>query len=815
MYLSKKQHDKLRTLVMDFEIPYRSYIARTIVEKYDTNESFKEACLAKASAQKYASIPSLLSKLETIKNKLTHVYDLLKNSNEIIGKKEVENDINIPYVWQLNVLAVLFDDVFSQMIMRFYNAEAFWNQAEHFAYVRNKLSHPGCKTLEKEDLTKVINFFLTMNSFLGNNADYGFYLETRDAINTQINYLANEKFDNPIKINNFTEMPFSDARIVCREKEIEEIKNFVYGKANALRKKNSYCLFGYGGVGKTVLVLEAIKNIVRDIIDDVAVNDYFPEAILFFTAKKEKLSLSTTSGKIEKQDTSYSFSDMEGLKSGILQYLNISSFEGYKGQGLIVIDNYETIDENEKKKINDFIEYDSPIGIQYIITSRQEEPFAERHCLKGFNDEASCLNFLSEYIKENSMVIELSDDDKRKLFEMSKGNTLVLVLCLKRLDLKLDTISGINADLSKGATLQSINKELTNLPANGYEIISEYMFKNTFGDIEKIFASSMNVTYKLLKVLAVYPMASVDIYTLSMLSKESYSVIEPIMAMLCKYMIVEKKENEFRLNEFAAKYIVFRFLPDKESYLELSKEINSSIRQIKSELKNLDEQRKNNLAIDRIMKDWAIDTQGDCIAAAKAYKLFGETQKDCQKGKFFVESAYDEVCKSFEEIERSTMHPYIKYQKARILKNLMETGYLQKEELEEKITTAYQECIWIIKTNQVYTRIKKTKSYASVLWIYGQYLLDKNRLDAIRYLEESNEAFEELRLHDNEYYQCLVDLGESYLSQYEEDRDVTCLRRSKRISDKLWDEKNNYYGRIKNRATNLRNKIKNYMPNVK
>ena len=62
-----------------------------------------------------------------------------------------------------------------------------------------------------------------------------------------------------------------------------------------------------------------------------------------------------------------------------------------------------------------------------------------------------------------------------------------------------------------GATLQSINKELTNLPANGYEIISEYMFKNTFGDIEKIFASSMNVTYKLLKVLAVYPMASVDI----------------------------------------------------------------------------------------------------------------------------------------------------------------------------------------------------------------------------------------------------------------------------------------------------------------
>lgn len=58
---------------MDFEIPYRSYIARTIVEKYDTKESFQETCLAKVSAKSYASIPSLSSELGKIKIKPTRI----------------------------------------------------------------------------------------------------------------------------------------------------------------------------------------------------------------------------------------------------------------------------------------------------------------------------------------------------------------------------------------------------------------------------------------------------------------------------------------------------------------------------------------------------------------------------------------------------------------------------------------------------------------------------------------------------------------------------------------------------------------------
>ena len=49
---------------------------------------------------------------------------------------------------------------------------------------------------------------------------------------------------------------------------------------------------------------------------------------------------------------------------------------------------------------------------------------------------------------------------------MSKGNTLVLVLSLRRLSKKMVTIEGIVTDLSKMSTVQSVSEEILNLPAN-------------------------------------------------------------------------------------------------------------------------------------------------------------------------------------------------------------------------------------------------------------------------------------------------------------------------------------------------------------
>lgn len=43
MYLSTKEHDKLRTIVMGFEIPFRTYIAQKITLSYPDASSFFSA----------------------------------------------------------------------------------------------------------------------------------------------------------------------------------------------------------------------------------------------------------------------------------------------------------------------------------------------------------------------------------------------------------------------------------------------------------------------------------------------------------------------------------------------------------------------------------------------------------------------------------------------------------------------------------------------------------------------------------------------------------------------------------------------------
>lgn len=72
-----------------------------------------------------------------------------------------------------------------------------------------------------------------------------------------------------------------------------------------------------------------------------------------------------------------------------------------------------------------------------------------------------------------------------QLLESTKGNTLVLVLSLRRLSRKIATIEGITSDLSALPTVSNIVNEFSTIPLNGYDIISEFMFKNTFDELEK------------------------------------------------------------------------------------------------------------------------------------------------------------------------------------------------------------------------------------------------------------------------------------------------------------------------------------------
>ena len=817
MYLSINQHDQLRTIVMNFEVPYRSYVASKLLAHNPDAVSFSGSIASKTpyplSSTEYQTFNIELGK---IKGQPLAIHSLFVNADKARNDKIIAVEIKVPVVAQVNVIALAFKELYQPIFFRFKDETTFWKQAEKYRYVRNKLDHPGCKTLEKSDMDIALDFISNICTYLQSVDETYFWQKNSSQILKEIIALQTCQISIPLLNHNIDDMPFPDMKIVCRDAEILEIEEFVYGLPGALRKKGSLCLFGYGGVGKTVLVLEAIKCIIRDLQDKTTINGYSPEFILFLTAKEEYLDISMTTGKVQRLPTKQTFCSAEQLFKSIFNHLKIESFAGFTKPGLIIIDNFDTLSEGERAKVQEFVQYRTPQQIQYIITSRNEEGFEERKKIAGFEDAAAGQRFISEYIEENNLRVNLSDADLKTLLQISQGSTSVLVLSLRRLSYNLDTIHGIAADISSPISVPKIKQEMARLPANGYSIISEFMFKNTFTEIENIFKAEATLIYTILKIFAVYPYDSVDIYTICTLSKESYLNVEPIITILCRYLVIEKKGDLYSLNQFAEKYIIQRFMPDAESYTQMSLEIESSTRTIQSELTNLQRNIDASQSLRRIMQDWNIIANGDRIAAAKAFNLYRSVSEDCKRGsRFHIESALHEFIGEIERIEQNTMHPYIKYQKARILQLINDTKVLS-DDLTESILSAFSDTIWVIKTNSLYDNVKLTKSFASVLWLFGTKLHETNIISnvysAVKYLEEGKNLFEQLGELDNEYYQCLTRLGYAYLALYKYDREqnISYLRRSRSVSNDLFYQRGNYSGAVKAYATSLRDELQTY-----
>ena len=231
---------------------------------------------------------------------------------------------------------------------------------------------------------------------------------------------------------------------------------------------------------------------------------------------------------------------------------------------------------------------------------------------------------------------------------------------------------------------------------------------------------------------------------------------------------------------------------------------------LKDDLKKLNDDLRNNSKVKDIIDDWYVTYEGDKIASAKAYHLYQDVARDCQKeSKFFVESAYEDIKNKIILIEKMTMHPYIKFQKARMLQLVYLTRRLEKD-ISGEIEKAFIDCIWVIKNNALYLKIMSTKNYASVLWIFGNFLYSIGKLsEATRYLEEGYNCFLHLGKHDKDFYQCCSRLGRAYIDQYKKTLNYRYYKKAKQISDILFDERNNYAedNKLKKYATDLRKEI--------
>ena len=809
MYLTIRQHDMFRTLLMGFEIPFRAYISDIITLNYKTEADFEKNMLAKCSSLSPSSPQFLRDVLPKAVSdgKLKNAYQKFLSAKTSVGEV-VTTDIDLPMVGALNLVTLALTENFGDLYLLFSSYHEYCDLAEKYRYSRNKLDHPGCRTLEDAHLVPVLSFVKDICIFL----DEKYFLQkTKEQILAEVNALQQKKSVIPISKNNFSELPDGESRIVCRNDEIERVKSFVYGNPGDLRKKHSMCIYGYGGVGKTALVLEVLKQIVRDIQDEKTVNEYQPHYILFFSAKQRKLILSSETGKFINQNMHYHFKSADELIHLIFSSLGIDDLRKFRDEGLIVIDNLETLSAEDRKIVKEFIDTKTPSEMQFILTSRNSEEYDFNFKLGGFESDAG-IEFINAYNEENSLDISLPDDKKKQLLTLAKGNTLVLVLCLRRLSKRLATVDILVNEFSNVNAWKELKSSLAATPLNAYEVVAEFMYKDTFEHIEAAFGDSRDLFYKVLKVFAVIPNDSTDISTICLITEETYPSVEVVIDVLCNYLIIEKRDTQYILNSFAEKYIVGRFLPDSEEYNTLSANIASRQRDVKRSLDQLNEDVKHRTALANILRDWQITSDIDRINAAKMYKLYGDVRNDCEKsGKFQIDAALHESLKACDEAEKYTAHPFVKYQRARILQMIDNSDVLEEKHAKE-ITKAFSDAIYSIKTISQYSGISQTKSYAALLWFYGQHLADTQELSSsIRYLEESKISFEEQGLKDQEYYQCCTKLGTVYLDYYLQDRHnrLTYLRKSRSI-ERMLSQNRDSLGKAYSHAMQLKNRLKLY-----
>lgn len=502
--------------------------------------------------------------------------------------------------------------------------------------------------------------------------------------------------------------------------------NYIVGKDSYCRVAGSVVLFGYGGVGKTALVIDFIHSLLRLIKDKK--DEYEYDFILFYSSKDEYLKQNIRSGEIYIDKRNSQIKNFNDFQQALFHDLDICTADEIKSKyrgGIIVIDNIENIGESEKEMFYDFIKT-VPRSVQFIITSRNEEPCEEKLHIKEFRTYEKGCDFIKKYNQSEGFQLEIAIEEMHALIDASKGNTLILVQCL----------SGLNEGT---LGLDEVISNLENIRSKSVEVIADFMYKNTFEntirELEKTGVDPKNV----IRTISLYE-EKIDLYSISKLSGIDIGTAESICQHLLKKLIINKLGEYYTINEFANSFIFIKLLPSNDETQCILSSIREHKLKIAETLETLTEKCSKKSTIKHIMDDWKPRNYIERIVIAEAFDTFDKIIQPIIKKD--LNSILD-IFEKYSEIELVTNHPYIRFQKARIYSKCLPLFKNEiYDDIKNKICRSYEDAIEAIQFSHPF--IRGTTSHGAVLMLYGIFLHTRlnDHSRAIRYLEEAADIFE-------------------------------------------------------------------------
>ncbi len=252
------------------------------------------------------------------------------------------------------------------------------------------------------------------------------------------------------------------------------IKEHIYG--NKALSSVITTIWGHGGVGKTACVQHIIGELLKD-------EDSLYDHIVFASAKDREFD--TDLGKIKEIDNPVkSYRDVLFEINKVLMNGDEDDFDeedvediirGYGTNGenkkiLIVIDDFETFDDDEKTKIINLFSQARASFVKVLITTRNKQIVAGNEISVNELDIESSIRFIKSYISKIANIEGTSGSVQKKLDKLFSDDT-------EDADEKKQLI--FNATKGRLILLHHVSKELIN---NGCEFNNE--IKKFLEDLE-------------------------------------------------------------------------------------------------------------------------------------------------------------------------------------------------------------------------------------------------------------------------------------------------------------------------------------------